>query len=101
MLKTALPTTPLTPMSSLVTKSPMVLVASSGALDPAAMKVAPATSGDSPRAEMLQKYYGSGGLSTGLPYVLLNKKYTVKSKKHFSQQIEEKYFATFLTFADL
>ena len=51
MLKTALPTTPLTPMSSLVTKRPMVLVASSGALDPAAMKVAPATSGDNPNAK--------------------------------------------------
>ena len=52
MLKTALPTTPLTPMSSLVTKRPMVLVASSGALDPAAMKVAPATSGDNPSADI-------------------------------------------------
>ena len=52
MLKTALPTTPLTPMSSLVTKSPMVLVASSGALEPAAMKVAPATSGESPSADI-------------------------------------------------
>ena len=52
MLKTALPTTPLTPMSSLVTKSPMVLVANSGALEPAAMKVAPATSGDNPSANI-------------------------------------------------
>jgi hypothetical protein len=46
MLKTADPTTPLTPISSLATNTPMTDVASSGAEDPAAMKVAPATSGD-------------------------------------------------------
>ena len=50
MLNTALPTTLPTPMSSLATKAPMTEVASSGAELPAAMKVAPATSGLRPRA---------------------------------------------------
>ena len=45
-----LPTTLPTPMSSLATNAPMTEVASSGAELPAAMKVAPATSGDRPRA---------------------------------------------------
>ncbi len=47
MLKTAEPMTPDTPMSSLAKNTPMTTVASSGADDPAAMKVAPATSGES------------------------------------------------------
>ena len=51
MLNTALPTTLPTPMSSLATKAPMTEVASSGAELPAAMKVAPATSGLRPRAK--------------------------------------------------
>ena len=45
MLNTADPTTPLTPISSLATKTPITEVANSGADDPAAIKVAPATSG--------------------------------------------------------
>jgi len=45
MLKTADPMTPLTPISSLAKKTPMTTVASSGAELPAAIKVAPATSG--------------------------------------------------------
>ena len=45
MLKTADPMTPLTPMSSLATKTPMMAVANSGPEDPAAISVAPATSG--------------------------------------------------------
>lgn len=36
----------LTPMSSLAKNTPMITVASSGAEEPAAIKVAPATSGD-------------------------------------------------------
>ena len=52
MLNTALPTTPLTPMSLLATNTPITEVASSGAELPAAMKVAPATSGAIPRAEI-------------------------------------------------
>ena len=47
MLNTAEPITPLIPMSSLAKNTPITTVASSGAEEPAAMKVAPATSGDS------------------------------------------------------
>lgn len=46
ILKTADPITPLTPMSSLAKNTPMTTVANSGAEEPAAIKVAPATSGD-------------------------------------------------------
>lgn len=45
ILKTADPMTPLTPMSSLAKKTPMTTVANSGAELPAAINVAPATSG--------------------------------------------------------
>lgn len=41
----------LTPMSSLAKNTPMITVASSGAEEPAAMKVAPATSGDNRNSE--------------------------------------------------
>jgi len=47
MLKTADPMTPLMPMSSLAKNTPITTVASSGAELPAAINVAPATSGDS------------------------------------------------------
>lgn len=40
-----------TPMSSLAKNTPMITVANSGAEEPAAMKVAPATSGDSLNSE--------------------------------------------------
>ena len=46
MLKTAEPITPEIPMSSRARNTLMMTVASSGADDPAAMNVAPATSGD-------------------------------------------------------
>ena len=46
MLKTALPTMVPMPKSLLVTKVPMMLVNNSGAEEPAAIKVAPATSLD-------------------------------------------------------
>lgn len=46
ILKTADPITPLTPISSFAKKTPITTVANSGAEDPAAIKVAPATSGD-------------------------------------------------------
>lgn len=45
ILKTADPITPLTPISSLAKKTPITTVANSGAELPAAIKVAPATSG--------------------------------------------------------
>jgi hypothetical protein len=45
ILKTADPMTPLTPISSLAKKTPITTVANSGAELPAAIKVAPATSG--------------------------------------------------------
>ena len=45
MLKMAEPMTPLMPMSSLATNTPITAVANSGPEEPAAMKVAPATSG--------------------------------------------------------
>ena len=48
MLKTAEPTIVPIPTSLLATKTPMILVKSSGADPPAAMKVAPATSGVMP-----------------------------------------------------
>ena len=38
--------------NTLATKTPITAVASSGADDPAAIKVAPATSGDKPSAEI-------------------------------------------------
>lgn len=47
MLNTAEPITPDTPISSLAKNTAMTTVASSGAELPAAMKVAPATSGES------------------------------------------------------
>lgn len=47
----------LTPMSSLAKKTPMTTVASSGAEDPAAMKVAPATSGDNLNSERSQNFF--------------------------------------------
>ena len=46
MLNTADPITPERPISSLAKKTPIMTVASSGAEEPAAIKVAPATSGD-------------------------------------------------------
>lgn len=45
ILNTAEPMTPLMPISSSATKTPMTTVANSGAEEPAAMNVAPATSG--------------------------------------------------------
>jgi len=45
ILKTADPMTPLTPISSLARNTPMTTVANSGAELPAAINVAPATSG--------------------------------------------------------
>lgn len=51
MLKTAEPITPDIPISSLAKNTPITTVASSGADDPAAMKVAPATSGDNLSSE--------------------------------------------------
>uniref|UniRef100_A0A182Q322 Uncharacterized protein n=1 Tax=Anopheles farauti TaxID=69004 RepID=A0A182Q322_9DIPT len=47
MLNTADPITPLMPMSSFAKNTPMMTVANSGAELPAAINVAPATSGDS------------------------------------------------------
>lgn len=47
ILKTADPMTPLTPISSLAKNTPIMTVPNSGAEEPAAMNVAPATSGDS------------------------------------------------------
>lgn len=47
MLKTAEPITPLTPISSFAKNTPITTVANSGAELPAAINVAPATSGDS------------------------------------------------------
>ena len=50
MLKTAEPMTPLIPISSFDTKTPITVVANSGPDEPAAMKVAPATSADKCKA---------------------------------------------------
>lgn len=47
ILNTAEPMTPLTPISSFAKNTPIITVPSSGAELPAAIKVAPATSGDS------------------------------------------------------
>lgn len=44
-------------MSSLAKKTPMTTVASSGAEDPAAMKVAPATSGDNLNSERSKNFF--------------------------------------------
>lgn len=46
----------LTPMSSLAKNTPMITVASSGAEEPAAMKVAPATSGDNRNSVKKQEH---------------------------------------------
>lgn len=44
-------------MSSLAKKTPMTTVANSGAEDPAAMKVAPATSGDNLNSEKSPNFF--------------------------------------------
>lgn len=55
-MKTADPITPLTPMSSFAKNTPMTTVANSGAEEPAAINVAPATSGDN-LSSLKQKNY--------------------------------------------
>lgn len=54
ILNTAEPITPLTPMSSFAKNTPIMTVPSSGAELPAAMKVAPATSGDNRNSVTVQ-----------------------------------------------
>lgn len=46
----------LTPISSCAKKTPITTVANSGAEDPAAMKVAPATSGESLNSEIFNHF---------------------------------------------
>lgn len=55
ILKTADPMTPLTPISSLARNTPMTTVANSGAELPAAINVAPATSGLTLSSEKIKK----------------------------------------------
>lgn len=65
MLNTAEPMTPDTPMSSLAKNTPMTTVASSGAEEPAAMNVAPATSGDSLNSATGDSYLSWGNHALG------------------------------------
>lgn len=54
MLNTADPMTPLTPISSLAKNTPIITVPSSGAELPAAINVAPATSGDNRNSSQIR-----------------------------------------------